>query len=166
MNTQSNTRTIVAAAAAAAVAAAVGFAGGAAAQTSEAVGGSTADNTSAGNLNGGGLPQIQQQGEVSYVSGGVGLDESQALRSQRSHWPLALSFTGPTSDYLSDVHVRIVDAHRGEVLSADSRGPYMLIKLRPGRYTVHASYKDRDQTKTVTVSGNGSTKADFHWNTQ
>src|ERR1700737_2383735 len=75
MNTQRNTRTIVAAA----VAAPVGLGGGAAAQTSEAVGGSTADNTSAGNVNGGGLPQIQQQGEVSYVSGGVGLDESQGV---------------------------------------------------------------------------------------
>jgi hypothetical protein len=162
MNKQSNTRTIVAAA----LAAAVGLAGGAAAQTSETVGGSTADNTSAGNMNGGGLPQIQRQGDVSYVSGGVGLDESQALRSQQSQWPLAMRFTGPTSDYLSDVHVRIVDAHSGEVLNADSRGPYMLVKLRPGRYTVHASYKDRDQTKTVTVSAKGSTKADFYWNTQ
>ncbi|MFP3565572.1 carboxypeptidase regulatory-like domain-containing protein [Paraburkholderia sp. SIMBA_030] len=145
----------------------LGLAGGAyAQQASEVVGGTTTDETSAGNANGGGLPQIQQQGDVSFVSGGVGLDESKALQQAQSQWPLSLQFTGPGSDFLADVHVRVVDAHDGEVLSTTSRGPYMLVKLRPGRYTVHAQYKDRDQTRAVTVPAKGSARAGFYWNTQ
>ena len=62
--------------------------------------------------------------------------------------------------------MRIVDAHGGDVLGATSRGPYMLVKLRPGRYTVHAQYKDRDQTQTVTVPAKGTAKAAFYWKTQ
>jgi hypothetical protein len=103
---------------------------------------------------------------VSFVSGGVGLDESKALQQAQSQWPLSLRFTGPGSDYLADVHVRIVDAHNGEVLSTASRGPYMLVRLRPGRYTVHATYKDRDQSKALTVPAKGTAKAAFYWNTQ
>jgi hypothetical protein len=164
MKPQRNQRKIVAAALCAALT--LGLAGGAYAQASGTTGGSTTDQTSAGNTNGGGLPQIQQQGDVSYVSGGVGLDESKALQHAQSQWPLSLRFTGPGSDFLADVHVRVVDAHGSDVLKADSRGPYMLVKLRPGRYTVHAQYKDRDQTKPVTVPAKGTAKAAFYWNTQ
>ncbi|MBV8626333.1 MAG: carboxypeptidase regulatory-like domain-containing protein [Paraburkholderia sp.] len=135
-------------------------------QPGDTTGGTTTDNTSAGNANGGGLPQIQQQGDVSFVSGGVGLDESKALQAAQSQWPLSMRFTGPGADFLANVHVRVVDAQGGDVLSATSRGPYMLVRLRPGSYTVHASYEDRDQTKAVTVSGKGTARAAFYWNTQ
>ncbi|WP_345811595.1 carboxypeptidase regulatory-like domain-containing protein [Paraburkholderia sp. PREW-6R] len=164
MKPQRNQRKIVAAAVCAALT--FSLAGGAYAQASDVTGGSTTDQSSAGNANGGGLPQIQQQGDISYVSGGVGLDESKALQHAQSQWPLSLRFTGPGSDFLADVHVRIVDAHGSDVLKADSRGPYMLVKLRPGRYTVHAQYKDHDQTKAVTIPAKGTAKAAFYWNTQ
>ncbi|NPT54322.1 carboxypeptidase regulatory-like domain-containing protein [Paraburkholderia elongata] len=165
MKTQRNQRRIVAAAVCAALT--LGLAGGAyAQQASQVAGGTTTDSTSAGNANGDGMPQIQQKGDVSFVSGGVGVDESTALQHAQSQWPLSLRFTGPGSDFLADVHVRIVDAHEGDVLTATSRGPYMLVKLRPGRYTVHAQYKDSDQTRSVTIPAKGTAKAAFYWSTQ
>src|SRR5215469_4507634 len=114
-----NSRPVLSAAALAACLA-LGFAGGAAAQQSGAnganngatngmnpsngtVGGTSTDNSSAGNTNGGGLPQVQQQGGVEFVSGGVGLDESKALQAARSQWPLSLRFTGSNAEYLADV---------------------------------------------------------------
>jgi hypothetical protein len=165
MKSQRKQRMIVAAAVATALT--LGLTGGAwAQQASDVSGGTTSDDTSAGNANGGGLPQVQQQGDVSFVSGGVGLDESKALQHAQSQWPLSLRFTGPGSDFLADVHVRVVDSHNADVLTTTSRGPYMLVKLGPGHYTVHAQYKDRDQTKAVTVPAKGSAKAAFYWNTQ
>lgn len=165
MKTPLNQQRIVAAAVSAVLA--LGLAGGAYAQpASDIAGGNTTDQTSAGNANGGGMPQIQHQGNVSFVSGGVGLDESTALRQAESQWPLSLRFTGPGSDFLADVRVRVVDAHDSDVLSATSRGPYMLVKLRPGRYTVHAQYKDSEQSRSVTVPAKGSAKAAFYWHTQ
>jgi hypothetical protein len=113
-----------------------------------------------------GMPQIQRQGDIEFVSGGVGADESHALESARSQWPLGLNFTGSGSDYLADVQVRIVDSHDSDVLKATSQGPYMLVRLRPGQYTVHASYKGNEQSKAVTVPAKGSTRSTFHWSTQ
>ena len=163
MKTPRNQRRIVAAAVCAALT--LGLTGGAyAQQASEVTGGTTTDNSSAGNINGGGLPQIQQQGDVSFVSGGVGLDESKALRQAESQWPLSLRFTGPSAEFLADVRVRVVDAHNSEVLNTTSRGPYMLVRLRPGHYTVHAQYKDQDQSKAVTVPAKGTVKSAFYWN--
>ena len=140
-----------------------GMADGAFAQASSA---DTSDMSSAGNTNSGGLPQVQTQGSVSFTSGGVGLDESHALISEQAHWPLSLRFTGPTADYLADVHVRIVDEKNAELLKADAMGPYMLVKLPPGRYTVYAKYKDSEKKQAVTVAGNGKAKAAFHWSMQ
>ncbi|WP_027817847.1 carboxypeptidase-like regulatory domain-containing protein [Paraburkholderia bannensis] len=127
------------------------------------VGGSSTDNTSAGNVNGEGMPQVQQQGDVSYVSGGVGQDESKALQAAEHSWPLALRFTGPKSEFLADVHVQITDAHGASVLDATSRGPYMLVRVRPGRYTVHVSHAGVDKKSAVTVSSNGRARAAFVW---
>jgi hypothetical protein len=161
MNTTSKKRAVLTAVVAAL---AFGTAGAVSAQ-SGAVGGTTTDNSSAGNTNGGGMPQIQHQGDVSFVSGGVGSDESSALKRARPNWPLALRFTGPGSEYLADVHVRIVNAS-GEVLNVESKGPYMLVRLHPGRYTVHATYNGHDQTKNVTISGSNTISADFYWKSQ
>lgn len=163
MNTRTRKKAILAGAVAAMT---LGFAAGTFAQSSGTVGGTTTDMTSAGNANGGGMPQIQRNGDIAYVSGGVGSDESAALKRAEHQWPLALRFTGPGADYLADVHVRIVGAHDTEVLKADSRGPYMLVKLPPGRYTVHARYKDDDQSRQVTVGSEPGARAEFHWNTQ
>jgi|SRR6516225_7234955 hypothetical protein len=145
---------------------AFGYAGGAAAQQADAsgtVGGSTTDNTSAGNTNGGGMPQVQQQGDVSFVSGGVGLDESRALLSAQHDWPLSLRFTQRSGEYVADVRVQITDSHGASVLDTTSRGPYMLVRVRPGRYSVHVSHAGVDKTSAVTVSSNGSARASFVW---
>jgi len=163
MKSQRNQRWIAGAAVCTALA--LGLAGSVyAQQASDVSGGTTTDDTSAGNVNGGGLPQIQQQGDVSFVSGGVGLDESRALRRAQSQWPLSLRFTGPNSEYLAGVQVRLVDAHNSEVLNTTSLGPYMLVRLRPGRYTVHAQYKGREQTRAVTIPAKGNVKSAFFWN--
>ncbi|PLZ00814.1 hypothetical protein CY652_19345 [Burkholderia sp. WAC0059] len=164
MNTMQPTRRFVSAVLAALLA--FGGVGAAMAQSGTAVGGSTTDNTSAGNANGSGMPQVQHQGMIAYVSGGVGLDESQALRQAESHWPLALRFTGQGSDYLADVHVRISDTQDGHVFDATSRGPYMLVGLSPGRYVVHASYNGTEKTVPVTVKSAGTAHAAFTWASQ
>ncbi|WP_321958373.1 carboxypeptidase-like regulatory domain-containing protein [Burkholderia cenocepacia] len=113
-----------------------------------------------------GLPAARQQGDVTFVSGGVGQDESTAFQRSESQWPLALRFTGKGGEFLADVHVRIVDGKGAEVLKTDARGPYMLVKVPPGRYTVHASYQGSDESRAVTVGSKGGAKAAFQWSAQ
>ncbi|GEM_PF-5708999 len=40
-----------------------------------------------------GLPPLQTVGAVSYLNGGIGLDESNALKAEGSKWPLTLVFS-------------------------------------------------------------------------
>jgi len=102
---------------------------------------------------------------VSFVSGGIGSDESKALRREAPNWPLSLEFIGPTASYLADVHVKVARAGGETVLDTVSAGPFMLVKLPPGTYKVSAQYKDRPQSKDVQVKGHGAHAA-FKWETE
>jgi hypothetical protein len=113
-----------------------------------------------------GLPPVQTQGDISYVSGGIGHDEAEALRHDENQWPLAIGFFGPTADYLADVHVRIADSKGTELMQADSRGPYMLVKLPAGSYNVYARYKTEEKHQMVNVSGNGHQRVSFRFSIQ
>ncbi|WP_233856164.1 carboxypeptidase regulatory-like domain-containing protein [Paraburkholderia sp. HD33-4] len=108
-----------------------------------------------------GMPATQQQGDISFVSGGVGRDESTALRQARRQWPLSLQFTGPGASYVADVQVRIAKAGGTTVLDTTSKGPYMLVRLPQGRYTVSATYSGVTRKQTLNVHGNGSARATF-----
>ncbi len=113
-----------------------------------------------------GLPAVREQGAVSFVSGGIGQDEVAAFRRNEAAWPLALRFTGAGGEFVADVHVRIANASGAEVLKTDASGPYMLVKLPPGRYTVTATYQGHDEARTVTVPAKGSVTEAFAWRAQ
>jgi hypothetical protein len=108
-----------------------------------------------------GMPETQQQGDVTYVSGGVGRDESTALRQARRQWPLSLLFSGPAESYVADVKVQITNASGTTVLDTTSQGPYMLVRLAPGRYSISATYSGVTRKHTINVAGNGSARATF-----
>ncbi|RZF27907.1 carboxypeptidase regulatory-like domain-containing protein [Paraburkholderia sp. UYCP14C] len=121
----------------------------------------TATPQAASEIHSTGMPATQQQGGISFVSGGVGRDESTALRQARRQWPLSLQFTGPGASYVADVQVRIAKAGGATVLDTTSKGPYMLVRLPQGRYTVSATYSGVTRSESVNVHGNGSARATF-----
>ncbi|WP_028208648.1 carboxypeptidase-like regulatory domain-containing protein [Paraburkholderia nodosa] len=121
----------------------------------------TAAPTSASEIHRTGMPATEQQGDVSFVSGGVGRDESTALRQARSQWPLSLQFTGPGASYVADVQVQIANASGASVLDTRTHGPYLLVRLPPGRYAVTATYSGVKRRQTMNVRGNGSARATF-----
>jgi hypothetical protein len=113
------------------------------------------------------LPPAKQQDGVSYVTGGIGSDESQSLREAMPQYPLALIFASPTGPagaaYLADVQVTITSAAGKTVLDAKSDGPYLLVKLTPGKYKVSATAGGKTQTQDVDVPANGGVQKRFDW---
>lgn len=109
------------------------------------------------------LPAVQHANGVDFVTGGVGLDESTAFKREARHWPLSLEFIGGERNYVSDVAVRITDAKGGTAFEGKSDGPYMLVRLRPGRYTVHVNYDGHEQTKSISVGAKPGAHLRFDW---
>ncbi len=111
----------------------------------------------------GALPAAAQQGDVTFLSGGVGKDESDAIKKAGAHWPLSLTFIGGDRNFVADVAVKITDSKGGTILETSSKGPYMLVRLHPGHYTVHATYAGKEVTHTVNVTDKGHARASFSW---
>lgn len=112
------------------------------------------------------LPATQHSGQVSYLSGGIGIDQSAAMKSAMRDYPLTLTFVGSTGnarEYLANVPVIIKDGQGNIVLQALSEGPFMLISLPNGRYMVSASYKGKSQQHAMTVSQSGHVHQTFSW---
>ncbi len=102
------------------------------------------------------LPAVQTQGSVSYLSGGIGADESAAIKAVRDQYPLSILLSAHAAAqgqevYLSAVPVTIRDATGKTVLSVTSDGPYLLARLPPGRYEVSGDYQGQAKRVSVTV---------------
>lgn len=111
------------------------------------------------------LPAVQQQGQVQYLTGGFGHDESEAIKAASSNYPLALTFASTQGGaYLADVQVTITDAQGNTVLDATADGPFLLVKLPAGRYTVSARFNGNEQTRHVAVPAHGTARQTFTWN--
>ncbi|RDJ98168.1 carboxypeptidase-like regulatory domain-containing protein [Paraburkholderia lacunae] len=112
------------------------------------------------------LPPTQRAGEVTYLSGGIGIDQARAIKDVMRDYSLVLTFVGTTqngNEYLSDVPVTIADVNGNTVLDTKSDGPFMLASLPKGRYTITASYKGKTEQRTVNISTSQHARQVFTW---
>ena len=104
---------------------------------------------------------------VSYVNGGFGQEEVEALRGEARVYPLELTFSrrgdGERAEFVADVHLQILDAAGQVVVDRASQGPIFLAHLPDGQYVVSAEYQGRTQTRRVAVSGSRHEALSFHW---
>jgi len=108
---------------------------------------------------------VTSQGSVSFVSGGVGEDQSQTFKSMARDYPLELMFVtkGSPNRYLADVKVQIKDKSGNVVLDTTSNGPFLLAKVPPGKYTITAESEGGVKRQTVQVGGGKTQRAVFVW---
>lgn len=107
--------------------------------------------------------QPQAQGDITFVSGGVGLDEVDAMQALKPNYNLHLLFVLSSGEYLSDIEVAIFDKKGNAYLQAQSLGPFMLVNLKPGSYYVKARLDEQIIQKKVTVTGHKATSLSFIW---
>lgn len=104
------------------------------------------------------------QGDVSYVSGGVG-EEQQDWIAQHANegYTLKLLFAEKgTGAYVADVRVRVADRSGHVLLDAVASGPAFLARLPEGDYRVNLEYRGERQSRTVHASSRAGTTV-VHW---
>jgi|Deesub1362A_J573_1020465.scaffolds.fasta_scaffold00055_76 hypothetical protein len=102
------------------------------------------------------------KGEISYLSGGVGLEERRILESMAKGYNLKLVFAMSSGEYLSDLSVILRDKEGRTLLHTVSNGPWFFAKLPVGVYTVTVSVGDLKQQRQVQV-GKDLTTVIFQW---
>ena len=103
------------------------------------------------------------QGNMSYVSGGIGLESQAELTSMARDFNIKLVFALNSGAYLSDVQVVIVDAKGKTVVDARSDGPWFMVRLPTGNYRLMASYADQSQKRAFTVDNARLKTIDLRW---
>ena len=112
----------------------------------------------------GDLQPLKTYGNVSYVTGGIGLDESETIKAAEKDFTLSLLFAQTKrGEFLSDVNVMIKDKAGKAVLEAQSDGPMLLVRLPAGTYQVNAEYEGKSLMKSVRVADKGVTRVGFVW---
>ena len=114
----------------------------------------------------GSLPPVQHQGDASYLSGGIGLGESTAIKDAMHQYPLTLEFAGKTNSgnvYLADIQVEVSDMQGHTILRTTTTGPFLLASLPDGKYRVKASYKGKDEFRDVHITPSAHIHEVFLW---
>jgi hypothetical protein len=106
---------------------------------------------------------VQRFENVPYVSGGVGIEERDRLRSLAADDNLALSFSLENGHYLGGAEVSIKDDKGKELLEAVSDGPLFFTKLPAGHYVVEATAMEKTITRAVHIASGGQAHVFFAW---
>lgn len=97
---------------------------------------------------------------VTYLCGGIGLDESERLKREARNYDLMLTFVARDGSYLADVNIDISDARGQSLLKLRCDAPMMLIELpKSGTYHVRAETGGHMLTRTVQVGTSQQGKA-------
>jgi hypothetical protein len=112
------------------------------------------------------MPQPQMQGSVTYLNGGAGDEEVQYIKQAMKDYSLVLAFAraaSPRAEYVASVAVTVKDSKGNTVFEAPSVGPYLLLKLPAGGYSVTATYQSQAQTRPVTAGKSANALVTFEW---
>lgn len=91
------------------------------------------------------------QGEP-FVSGGIAAGERETLEGRKQEFNLRLVTAARTSGaYLADAQVKVFDASGETLLVTRLDGPWLLIELKPGDYTVDVTFAGQTLRKSTTI---------------
>jgi len=110
-----------------------------------------------------GILEIRSEGAISFVSGGVGRAEQEALKRLRPDFNLQLTFAHRGGAFLAMLPVSIADADGRQLLETVSRGPYFFARLPAGDYHITAEHEGEAQSRSINVPATGAATTAFYW---
>jgi hypothetical protein len=111
-------------------------------------------------------PTPVTKGVATYMSGGIGQDESTLIQQEAKNYPLELEFVikaSPKDEYASDIHVTISDASNNVVLDTVSQGPFFLAKLPAGNYHLAAAKNGQVKERKIAIAPGSHQHIMFEW---
>ncbi len=105
----------------------------------------------------------KQQNGITYLSGGIGLDESRAIQ-QAKGYNLHMTFSaGPANEYTPDVSLAIQNMQGQSVLALSDIGPIVYVQLPPGKYVVAATRAGQEKRNDIELKDGAVRDLVFHW---
>ena len=112
------------------------------------------------------LPKVQTQGNITYISGGIGEDEAAAMKAESKSWPLSIEFSEHLVNqdlWVAQVYLRILDSKGKTLFDTTVDGPIFLGKLPPGNYELLATYQEVTKRRVIEIKQGQHIKESFNW---
>jgi len=104
-------------------------------------------------------PSPQEYGSVEVVNGGVDSDQATAIKRMAPQYKLRVELSGRGGEY--EVADSLKVTQRGETIAEiPDAGPWLLLDVPPGRYTLQGQFGEQRVQRDVTVADSGTT---VHW---
>jgi len=103
---------------------------------------------------------------IAYITGGVTIDERQEMMAQRNNYSLLLKVAAKSGKYLGDSVVKITDQAGATVFECTTDGPWLLVDLPVGRYTVSATGLEITQSQKILISKKTRREITMYWNVE
>ena len=100
------------------------------------------------------MPEAKTSGALHYQCGGIGVDESTAMRAAMKDYPLSLLFARADGAYEANISVRITpEGGQGAPMAFNAGGPVCLLQLPAGSYRVDVQGAGQKHERNVKVGG-------------
>ena len=112
------------------------------------------------------LPHSLREGNITYISGGVGEDEAKAIKAEAKNWPLNIEFSQYLESHdawVSQVYLTILDAKGNAIFEANLDGPLFLAKLPSGNYEIVATYEGVTKKQRIQVVAGRPLHVSINW---
>ena len=112
------------------------------------------------------VPEAQRSQGVSYITGGVGEEESTAILAEAKQWPLLLELSQLENGrgiWIFGSQIKIANTKGAMIFDAKADGPYMLINLDAGDYVIQASYQGVEQKRAISIKAGQPQKISIFW---
>lgn len=109
------------------------------------------------------LPDVLRIGQITYTSGGIGLEERGALESTAKQYNLIISNAGKHGEFTAGTLIVITGKDDQQMLTVKDSGPLLYIKLPAGPYVVKATNRDEKAERTVAITGQQQARIYFTW---
>ena len=100
-------------------------------------------------------PAPQSYSGIEVVNGGDDLDVADAIKRIQSRYKLALQISGRGGDYYVADNLKVMQG--GDVVTEiPHAGPWVLMDVPPGRYTLVGNFGGTEVKRNVVVAKNGT----------
>jgi hypothetical protein len=113
------------------------------------------------------LPPSKTQGDISFITGGIGTDESSAMFAAAKKWSLLIEMSeidgSGRGAWIAGIDIRVLNAKQQSILETVCDGPLMLLNVPPGQYIVEASYQGKLLKRSVVLKEGDPQKLTLFW---
>jgi hypothetical protein len=106
--------------------------------------------------------ETQTSNGVNFIVGGISDDERTELAG-RKDFSLLVKTAAKAGNYLSDVNVKIATSKGAPVFETRMNGPWLMVRLAPGTYTLNSSYNGVNKTQKISIPRSGRREVMLYW---